>query len=424
MKGFLKFLFILVFLNLFFISVSLMGAFKGETKAYLEVMLSTLYDNPFLGLLIGILATSIMQSSSATTSVVVSFVALGFFGADPEHALYSSIPIIMGANIGTSITSVIVSLGHIGDSQEFKRAFSAALVHDIFNLMTVAILFPIQIFTNFLGKMAIWMTSVFSSVGGMKFAGPLEILVKPQAKFIMKMFESHDFLSKVVLILISAFVLVVLLNFMIKESLTMNKRTKYFILLNSAYLGLVVFFFSEYPEKIFTNNVSVFALALTILFVSLNGFVSTMKSVTSSKMEVIFSKYIFKNPASALLMGIIFTVIVQSSSVSISVMIPLVGAGILNICQIFPYTIGANIGTTITAILAALSLGDFTGIAIAFAHMSFNIVGASIIFPLRFIPIKMAEGLAGLSIKNKLIPFLFILLVYLLIPFVGIMIFK
>lgn len=423
-KGFVKFLLILLFLNLFFISVNLMGAFKGEAKVYIEMLLSTLQGNPFIGLMIGILATSIMQSSSATTSIVVSFVALGFFGASTEQALYGAIPVVMGANIGTSITSVLVAFGHIGDRQEFKRAFSAALVHDLFNLITVTILFPIQIYTNFLGKLAMWMTSIFSTIGGMKFSGPLEILVKPQTKFILGMFENHAFLPKAVLFLVAAFIFVILLNFMIKESLTLSKRAKYFIILNSFYLGAVVFLFSEYPQNIFTNNVSIFAMALTILFIALGGFVNTMKSITSSKMEMVFSRYIFKNAATAFVMGIIFTVIVQSSSVSISVMIPLAGAGILNACQLFPYTMGANIGTTITSMLAALSIGEFAGVAIAFAHLSFNVLGVTFIFPVRHIPVRIAEYFAEISLKNRLVPFIFILFIYIILPFLGIMLFR
>ena len=423
-KSFIKFLLILLFLNLFFISVNLMGAFKGEAKAYIEIMLSALQGNPFIGLMLGILATSIMQSSSATTSIVVSFVALGFFGANTEQALYGAIPVVMGANIGTSITSVLVALGHIGDRQEFKRAFSAALVHDIFNLTTVAVLFPIQIYTNFLGKISMWLTSIFSKVGGMEFSGPLEIFVKPQTKFILKMFESYDFLSRAVLFLVASFIFVVLLNIMIKESLTLNKRTKYFVLLNSLYLGGIVFLFSEYPQYVFTSSVSVFALALTILFIALGGFVNTMKSITSNKMEIVFSRYIFKNAATAFIMGMIFTVIVQSSSVSISVMIPLAGAGILNACQLFPYTMGANIGTTITSMLAALSIGEFSGVAIAFAHFSFNAIGIIFIFPIRHIPVKIAEFFAKISLKNISIPFLFILFIYILLPLVGIILFR
>lgn len=59
-----------------------------------------------------------------------------------------AIPIIMGANIGTSVTNTIVSLTQMGDRNEFRRAFAAATVHDMFNWLSVIILFPLEILTR------------------------------------------------------------------------------------------------------------------------------------------------------------------------------------------------------------------------------------------------------------------------------------
>jgi sodium-dependent phosphate cotransporter len=77
---------------------------------------------PLIGLFIGILATSLIQSSSTTTPLVVGMVAVGTFGDDPILAVSAANPYIMGANIGTSVTNTIVSLGHIVNKNEFKRA--------------------------------------------------------------------------------------------------------------------------------------------------------------------------------------------------------------------------------------------------------------------------------------------------------------
>ena len=123
-----KILLLIFLIYLFFLSIVMMGAgFKGFHGLSENLIKSV--SNPIMGLLIGILATSIVQSSSTTTSIVVGLVASNILGAD---SIRIAIPIIMGANIGTTITNTLVSLGHISRTDEFKRAYSCAIVHDIF----------------------------------------------------------------------------------------------------------------------------------------------------------------------------------------------------------------------------------------------------------------------------------------------------
>ena len=62
----------------------------------------------------------------------------------------NAIPMVMGANIGTSVTNTMVAHVHVTDSEEFKRGFSGATVHDAFNFLTVLVLFPFEIFAHFL----------------------------------------------------------------------------------------------------------------------------------------------------------------------------------------------------------------------------------------------------------------------------------
>jgi len=63
-----------------------------------------------------------------------------------------AVPIVMGANIGTSVTNTIVSLMQASDRNEFRRAFAAATVHDMFNWLTVIVLLPIEVTFHFLEK--------------------------------------------------------------------------------------------------------------------------------------------------------------------------------------------------------------------------------------------------------------------------------
>ncbi|UCD16467.1 MAG: Na/Pi cotransporter family protein, partial [Candidatus Zixiibacteriota bacterium] len=113
---------LIFFLYLFILSITLLGdSFKLFGKEFAQSLLVST-SHPIVGLFIGILATSIIQSSSTTTSIVVGMVAGGLLSID------GAIPIVMGANIGTTVTNTIVSLTHITKSREFQRAFSGAIV--------------------------------------------------------------------------------------------------------------------------------------------------------------------------------------------------------------------------------------------------------------------------------------------------------
>ena len=131
-------------------------------------------------------------------------------------------------------------------------------------------------------------------------------------------------------------------------------------------------------------------------------------------------RQMFRNAASGLLFGVLVTAVVQSSSVTTSIVIPLAGAGLITIHQVFPYTLGANIGTTVTALLAAMASGNVAALTVAVAHLLFNVFGIVVIFPFRTIPITLAEKFAGLALKNRAIPIIFIIGIYLVLPFLFI----
>ncbi len=345
------------------LSITLMGAsFKLLGHDFAKALVESV-SNPFTALLIGILATSIIQSSSATSSLVVGLVGgISMTGiqtsVDPTGeatlSIYNAIPIIIGANIGTSVTNTLVSLGHISRRLEFLRAFSAAIVHDVFNLMAVVIFLPIQLATNFLGIAASETAGLFNAAGGLRFASPIKAITKPVIDLIM---ESP---------------------------------------LAIGWLDIV--------------------MSLLILFLSLHMIVRLLKSMVLSRIEVFFDRYIFKIPVRAFVLGWILTIIVQSSSFTTSLVIPLAGAGILVLRQIFPYTLGANLGTTVTAFLAALAIGRIEAVTIAVAHVYFNLFGIIVLWPLRKIPLYLARLFATLAIRNRLIPIIFVLLIFFIIP--------
>ncbi len=342
---------ILLFLLLyiFILSISLLGgAFKLFGKGFAEQLLKTT-ANPLVGLVIGVLATSVIQSSSTTTSIVVGMVGAGALSIE------SAIPIIMGANIGTSVTNTIVSLGHISISEEYERAFSGAIVHDFFNIIAVLVMFPLQYSTDFLGHAARFLGDAFQNAGGLKAVSPIKLVTKP----------------------------------VVHEISTLTGD----------------------------NGIILLILSLILLFISLRYITRVVKKLIIGKVEVFFDKVIFRNSFISLLFGLILTSIVQSSSITTSLIIPLVGAGILTLEQIFPYTLGANIGTTVTAILASLATANIAAVTVAFAHFMFNVFGAIMIFPFQFVPIHLARKMAKLTLKSKLYPLFYILIVFFTIPF-------
>jgi len=341
------------YLYLFLLSIDMMGtSMKMFGKGFSESLIVST-SNPVVGLFIGILATAIIQSSSTTTSIVVGLVGGGAL------TVTNAIPIIMGANIGTSVTSILVSLANMNRSSEFRRSFAASIVHDFFNFLAVLVLFPLQYYTNFLGHSSELMAELFKDVGGLSFLNPVKAITKPVVLLCSKMVHEIGWL--------------------------------------------------------------LLLLALLFLFIALRQMVVTLRSLVLKKAESLFDRVLFKTAFRAFVVGLILTISVQSSSITVSLIVPLAGAGLLTLAQIFPFTLGANVGTTITAVLASLVTGQIFAVQVAFAHVLFNIFGIAIWYPLKKLPISMADGFANMATRNRVFPVAYILIAFFVIP--GILIF-
>ncbi|MDP5957875.1 MAG: Na/Pi symporter [Candidatus Marinimicrobia bacterium] len=358
----LKTLAIIVILYLFLVSIGMIGsAFKGMGKEFAMQLIQS-NAGPLIGLFIGILATSIIQSSSTTTSLVVGMVAAGTFGDDFRIAVAAAVPYIMGANIGTSITNLIVSLGYIVNKNEFRRAFSASIVHDFFNVMSVLILFPMEIAFGLISKSASWLAEILVGTESFSFNSPIKLITDPVVAWVKELFKQQE-------------------------------------IINYNWLLLIV--------------------ALLLLFFSLRYLTKLIRSLVMYRLEAFFDSHIFKTAGRAMFFGVFITILVQSSSITTSLVVPLAGAGILRLEQIYPYTLGANIGTTITALLASLVSGTIAPLAVAFSHLIFNIFGIAIIWPIervRNLPIISAKWFSEIAIQNKIYPIIYILVVFFIVP--------
>ena len=357
---------IVFLLYIFLVSIGLMGvAFKGFGKEFAENLIRTT-SNPFVALFIGIFATSLIQSSSTTTSMVVGFVASGVL------SVRCAIPIIMGANIGTTVTSVTVAMMHITRREEFKRAFSGAVMHDFFNLIAVMILLPLELTTRYLEKAATILANIFQSYGGIKLTSPVKVLTKPAIHFIKDLFSNVGLLSSKF-----GYVLILLLSFV-------------------------------------------------FLFFALFFIVKVMKAIVAKHTEIMLDRVIGKNGYLAMLVGVMITAIIQSSSVTTSILVPMFGAGILTMEAAFPITLGANIGTTVTAMLAALT-GNISAITIAFAHFLFNITGIALVYPLKWtrrIPLYLARRFGEIASRSRKIAVMYVLSAFFILPSILIFVWK
>ena len=128
-------------LGLVFFGMVVMGAAMEPLRSYdTFIDLMAALENPFLGILVGALFTALVQSSSATTGVVIVLAGQGLI------TLEAGVALVLGANIGTSVTAMLAAIGKPRDAQR------AAVAHLIFNVVGVLIWIPfIAMLSDFIG---------------------------------------------------------------------------------------------------------------------------------------------------------------------------------------------------------------------------------------------------------------------------------
>lgn len=343
------------------LAVSIIGSgFSTMTAGHAEGLFE-FASNPITGLIIGILATALIQSSSTVTSIIVAMVAGGL-------PITLAVPMMMGANVGTSITNTIVSMGHIHDKREYEKAFQAATIHDVFNLMAVIIFLPLEIMFNLLERISSvlvsWMHSDTAvAVGGFN---PIKAMTKP-----------------------------------------INEQLQWLLGdLSNGYAGAIMI-----------------VLGVGLIVASITFLGRIMKALMVGRAKTLLYKSIGRGPVSGIASGTAVTVLVQSSSTTTSLMVPLVGSGVLTARDIYPFTLGANIGTCITALIAAMGITGVMAepaLQIALVHLVYNVLAVVIIFGipwLREIPPLFSGALAKQVAKRKIMGVMYILGVFFVAPF-------
>ena len=355
-------------LYLFLVGVKALETGIGLAGEGLTERLFEGVDHPLAGLCVGILATVLVQSSSVTTATIVGLVGAGTLSVE------AAVPMVMGANIGTTVTNTLASLGYLRRSAEFTRAFAGATMHDFFNLAAVAILLPIEIATGFIARTSIEVAGWLRGTGvtGIdKPDSPIKEFIKLPVEAVEKLVDA---------------------------------------------LG----------GSVHVTSAVLIVIALAAIFTALAFITRTMRTLLVARIERSINQLLSRGggiPAMGL--GLVITVAVQSSSITTSVLVPLIAAGVLSLRNAYPVTLGANVGTTVTAILASMATDLPAGLAIALAHTMFNVLGILLLYPvpaLRDAPVRLAQALARVATVRKSIVLVYVVGCFVVAPVIGLLV--
>ncbi|GAA4840360.1 Na/Pi symporter [Garicola koreensis] len=346
-------------------AVNVIGSGFALTAGDQAAQLFDFASNPLVGLMVGIAATSLIQSSSTTTSITVGLVAGGL-------PLEIAVPIILGANVGTTLTNTLVSLGMVRDKAQFRRGFAAATIHDFFNLLAVVIFLPLEMMFGLLETVASSSANVLSGA---------------DAGFLAAIFGG--------------------VGAVVKGATTPVAE-------------LIEWALSPLPG--IWAGVAMMAVAIALILAVINLIGRKLKTLLVGRAQRMLNSAIGRGPLTSIGSGALVTAMVQSSSTTTALMVPLAGSGALTLRQIYPFTLGANIGTTLTALVAAFAFdGELGTIALtaALVHLFFNVFATLLIFGIpgmRELPLKGAQWLANLAVERKTYAVGWVLVVFLALP--------
>lgn len=342
------FLLILCLFGFLFSLQLIESLFRGHSEMFTN-QFGQAFSNPLLGLCLGLLATATVQSSSTTTALIVATVASGTL------QLSQAVPMVMGANVGTTITAMLVAFTHVYNKRQFRKAFAAALGHHFFNILTLILLFPMEYAFGLLSGTAMHLAALFSTGSG-EGQSFLYFTIKP----LLAWFEQQTGGS----VLIPLFTAVALL-----------------------------------PASVF-------------------GFSAVLKGLVIGSAQQLIEDKVFGQPLIALFWGIGLTALVRSSAATTSLTIPLVAGERISLKKCLPFIMGANVGTTITALLASVSRSE-TAVSIAITHLLFNLIGVLVVFPfpnLRQKFVWLVKRSASKLTTNRSNAFLYLLLIFFVLP--------
>ncbi|ETV91650.1 hypothetical protein H310_13896 [Aphanomyces invadans] len=342
-------------------------------------------NNPIAGLMVGVVATALLHSSSTVTSVTVALV--GAKGLTVRQG----VPIVMGANVGTCITCIMVAFAQVGKREQFERAMAAATVHDMYNIWSVIVLFPIELLFHPLELLSVAMAGGKSSFD---FKSPTDAVVNPLADLIVK--SDRSMIEKVSTGKVTCEKAVFLRSGMFFDSVVKNKTMS-----NATAGGICA------------------AIGFVMLVLALVALVHMLSKLFRGPTQHIVRKMLNYNGYLNILIGTAITFSVHSSTVVTSMLTPMAGLDLVSLEQVYPIVIGANLGTTATALLASWVSGKSDAVAIALVHFWFNVWGIFLFYPIpitRYPILQWARRFAFYSARWPPVAVWFLVLLFVVVP--------
>ncbi|MFJ4368510.1 thymidylate synthase [Streptomyces chartreusis] len=319
-------------------------------------------SHPWVGLSVGVLGTVLIQSSTTTTAIAVTAVGSGALPIE------GAIPIILGANVGTTVTTSLVALTFIGNRTEFRRALGASTVHDFYNWLALLIFFPIELIWHPLQHISGALTDALYGT---------DWLPNP-AHF----------------------------NFVRAATRPVEHGVIHATSHVSSTLG-----------PLFTIVIGALLILVAVRYLG-----KLLKLLMVGRARDILIKAVGRNPYLAMASGMGVTVVTQSSTITTSVLVPFAGTGILTPAQVYPVVVGSNLGTTFTVVFAAFAgVGPDAkiGLQAAFVHLIYNLFAIVVIYViplLRPVPLFCAERLAGVASEHRWVLAAYIGTVFITVP--------
>src|SRR5262245_27973955 len=317
---------------------------------------------PWVGLFVGALGTVLIQSSTTTTAIAVTAVGAG---ALPIHG---AIPIILGANVGTTVTTTLVALTFIGNRSEFRRALASSSIHDFYNWLALLIFFPVELIWHPLERISGALTNALYDTGWLPNPAHFNFVRVATNPVVEGVTRATSHLSST---------LGPLFNIVIGAVLI---------------LGAV-----RYLGKL-------------------------LKLLMVGRARDVLMTAVGRNAYLAMASGMGVTVLTQSSTITTSVLVPFAGAGILTPAQIYPVTVGANLGTTFTVVFAAFAVvgqDAKIGLQAAFVHLIYTVLAIIVVYVnplLRPVPLFCAETFSRLAAERKWVIAVYLVTVFFVLP--------
>jgi sodium-dependent phosphate cotransporter len=298
------------------------------------------------GVFAGWIGTAIIQSSGAFDSIIVTFTSSGVM------PLTLAVATIIGAEIGTTVTPFLISvLGQARGGKRLNATFTVTMSHVLYNLFTLILFYPAELFFGFFSNIAVMGEGVFIRAPWLSAFPDIIDIATPWVEGL------YEFIPPWLGLIIGGVMLVGALMML-----------------------------EKYMTEVFSVPRSWNLLRAT-----------------------------FTKPLRAFFAGFIFTILVPSTSVMVSLLVPLAGSGaILADYYILPYILGANIGTVFDVMIAALATGTPASMGVWLVHLAINLIGTVIFFPLMkpfsILVRRMAEMIAETPQTTAVIAILFVLI--------------